>query len=165
MMRLATTRLATRLATDGSATTHSATKCERIQKKMYCMNRVMLPMLKKSLQSSGIGIIVLNKDSLHMFHYRCINKRVFWEDLQQYLVYMDFHQLYLLLVKSLEQLKTMNIWDSTITFSQMLEWTKIFVGIKDHSNMPAETSNAYDAEYKKLCDILGANFNCSARLK
>jgi hypothetical protein len=55
--------------------------------------------------------------------------------------------------------------DSTITFSQMLEWAQPLNGIKDHSNIPAETTNAYDADYKKRCVIRGANFNCSKRLK
>jgi len=63
----------------------------------------------------------------------------------------DFHQLYLLLAEALDQLKTMGILDSTITFSQMLEWAQPLAGIKDHSNTPAETTNAYDAEYKKRC--------------
>ena len=47
----------------------------------------------------------------------------------------------------------------------MLEWTITLAGIKDHSNIPAETTNAYDADYKKRCVIRGANFNCSKRLK
>ncbi len=56
----------------------------------------MLPMLKKSVQSLGLGIIMLNKDLLHMSHYGHNNKCVlFTEDLEQYLVYMDFHQLFL----------------------------------------------------------------------
>jgi flagellar biosynthesis GTPase FlhF len=55
--------------------------------------------------------------------------------------------------------------DSTITFSQMLEWAQPLNGIKDHSNTPAETTNAYDADYKKRCVIRGANFQRSKRLK
>jgi hypothetical protein len=43
--------------------------------------------------------------------------------------------------------------DSTITFSQMLEWAQPLNGIKDHSNTPAETTNAYDADCKKRCVI------------
>jgi hypothetical protein len=67
-------------------------------------------------------------------------------------------------VEALEQLRTMGIRDLMITFSQMLEGTETLVGIKDHSNTPAETRNAYDAEYKKVCAIRGANFSCAVRL-
>jgi hypothetical protein len=77
---------------------------------------VMLPKLKKSMKASGIGIIILNENSFHMSHYWRINSRVFFtKDLQQYLVYNDFHQLYLTLAEALEQLMTMGILDSTIT--------------------------------------------------
>jgi hypothetical protein len=55
--------------------------------------------------------------------------------------------------------------DSTIAFSQMLEWAQHLNGIKDHSNTPAETTNAYDADYKKRCVIRIANFHRSKRLK
>ena len=51
--------------------------------------------------------------------------------------------------------------DSTITFYQMLEWAQPLDGFKDHSNTPAEMTNAYDADYKKRCVIRGANFNRS----
>jgi len=127
----------------------------------------MLPELKKRMKSSCIRIILLNENSLHMSHYGCINPHVFFtKELQQYLVYKDFHQLHLLLAKALKQLKTMGILeDSTITFSQMLEWAQPLAGIKDHSNTPAETTNAYDADYKKRCVIRGANFHRSTRLK
>jgi hypothetical protein len=64
-----------------------------------------------------------------------------------------FKPINLLLVEALEQLKTMGILDSTITLSQILEWTKTISGIKDHSHIPAETMNAYNAKYKKLCAI------------
>ena len=47
----------------------------------------------------------------------------------------------------------------------MLEWAQTLDGIKDHSNTPAETTNAYDADYKKRCVIRGANFHRSKRLK
>jgi hypothetical protein len=47
----------------------------------------------------------------------------------------------------------------------MLEWTITLAGIKDHSNTPAETMNAFDANYKKRCTIRGANFHSSKRLK
>jgi len=78
------------------------------------------------------------------------------------LVYKDFHQLHLSLAKALKHLKTMGILeDSTITFSQMLEWAQPLDGIKDHSKTPAETTNAYDADYKMRCVIRGANFNPS----
>lgn len=119
------------------------------------------------MKSLCVGIIILNKKSLHMSHYGCINPHVFFtKELQQYLVYKDFHQLHLLLAKALKQLKTMGILeDSTITFSQMLEWAQPLAGIKDHSNTPAETTNAYDADYKKRCVIRGANFHRSTRLK
>jgi hypothetical protein len=116
---------------------------------------IMLPKLKKSMKASGIGIIILNENSLHMSHYGRINSRVFFtKDLQQYLVYKDFHQLYLTLAKASEQLMmTMGILDSTITLSQMLEWAQPLANIKDHSNTPAETTNAYDADCKKRCVI------------
>jgi hypothetical protein len=96
-----------------------------------------------------------------MSHNGRINPRVFFtKELQQYLVYKDFHQLHLSLAKALKQLKTMGILeDSTITFSQMLEWAQPLDGIKDHSNTPAETTNAYDADYKKRCVIRGAKFS------
>jgi hypothetical protein len=82
------------------------------------------------------------------------------------LVYKDSHQLHLSLAKALKQLKTMGILeDSTITFSQMLEWAQPLDGIKDHRNTPAEMTNAYDADYKKRCFIQGANFHRSKRLK
>jgi hypothetical protein len=128
---------------------------------------IMLPKLKESMKASGIRIIILNENSLHMSHYGRINPRVFFtKEFQQYLVYKDFHQLHLSLAKALKQLKTMGILeDSTITFSQMLEWAQPLDGIKDHSNTPAETTNAYDADYKKRCIIRGANFNRSKRLK
>jgi len=128
---------------------------------------IMLPKLKESMKASGVGIIILNENSLHMSHYGRINPRVFFtKELQQYLVYKDFHQLHLSLGKALKQLKTMGILeDSTITFSQMLEWAQPLDGIKDHSNTPAETTNAYDADYKKRCIIQGANYNRSKRLK
>ena len=120
---------------------------------------VMLPKLKESMKASGVGIIILNENSFHMSHYGRINSRVFFtKDLQQYLVYKDFHQLYLTLAKASEQLMTMGILDSTITLSQMLEWAQPLAGIKDHSNTSAETTNAYDADYKKRCVIRGANF-------
>jgi hypothetical protein len=127
----------------------------------------MLPKLKESMKASGIGIIILNENSLHMSHYGRINQRVFFtKELQQYLVYKDLHQLHLSLAKALNQLKTMGIQeDLTIAFSQMLEWAQHLNGIKDHSNTPAETTNAYDADYKKRCVIRGANFNRSKRLK
>jgi flagellar biosynthesis GTPase FlhF len=74
--------------------------------------------------------------------------------------------LHLSLAKALKQLKTMGILeDSTITFSQMLVWAQPLAGITDHSNTPAETTNAYDADYKKRCVIRGANFHRSKRLK
>jgi hypothetical protein len=64
---------------------------------------IMLPKLKESMKASGIGIIILNENSLHMTHYGCINPRVFFtKELQQYLVYKDFHQLHLSLAKSFE---------------------------------------------------------------
>jgi hypothetical protein len=128
---------------------------------------IMLPKLKKSMKASGVGIIILNENSLHMSHYGRINSRVFFtKDLQQYLVYKDFHQLYLTLAEASEQLMTMGILeDSMITFSQMLEWAQPLDGIKDHSNTPAETTNAYDADYKKRCVIRGVNFHHSKRLK
>jgi len=45
---------------------------------------VMLPKLKESMKASGVGIIILNKNSLHMSHYGCINPRVFFtKELQQ----------------------------------------------------------------------------------
>jgi flagellar biosynthesis GTPase FlhF len=70
------------------------------------------------------------------------------------------------LAEASEQLMTMGILeDSMITFSQMLEWAQPLDGIKDHSNTPAETTNAYDADYKKRCVIRGANFQRSKRLK
>ena len=47
----------------------------------------------------------------------------------------------------------------------MLEWAQPLDGIKDHSNTPAETTNAYDADYKKRCIIRGANYNHSKQLK
>jgi hypothetical protein len=47
----------------------------------------------------------------------------------------------------------------------MLEWAQPLDGFKDHSNTPAEMTNAYDADYKKRCVIRGANFNCSKQLK
>jgi hypothetical protein len=126
-------------------------------------SRVMLPKLKESMKASGVGIIILNENSLHMSHYGRINPRVFFtKELQQYLVYKDFHQLHLSFAKALKQLKTMRILeDSTITFSQMLEWAQPLDGIKDHSNTPAETTNAYDADYKKRCVIRGADLNRS----
>jgi hypothetical protein len=113
---------------------------------------VMLPKLKESMKASGVGIIILNENLLHMSHNGCINPRVFFtKELQQYLVYKDFHQLHLLLVKALKQLKTMGILeDLTISFSQMLEWAQPLDGIKDHSNTPAETTNAYDADYEEM---------------
>jgi hypothetical protein len=120
---------------------------------------VMLPKLKESMKASGVGIIILNENSFHMSHYGHINSRVFFtKDLQQYLVYKDFHIMYLTLAEALEQLKTMGILDSTITLSQMLEWAQPLAGIKDHSNTPAETMNACDADYKKRCIFGGANF-------
>jgi chemotaxis protein histidine kinase CheA len=127
----------------------------------------MLPKLKESMKASGVGIIILNENSFHMSHYGRINSRVFFtKDLQQYLVYKDIHQLYLTLAEALKQLKTMGILeDSTITLSQMPEWAQPLAGIKDHSNTPAETTNAYDADYKKRCLIRGANFHRSKRLK
>jgi hypothetical protein len=118
-------------------------------------SKVMLPKLKERMKSLGVGIIILNENSLHMSHYGRINPRVFFtKELQRYLVYKDFHQLHLSLAKALKQLKTMGILeDSTITFSQMLEWAQPLDGIKDHSNTPSETTNAYDADYKKRCVI------------
>ena len=129
--------------------------------------KVMLPELKKRMKSSCIRIIILNENSLHMSHYGRINPRVFFtKEIQQHLLYKDFHQLHLSLAKTLKQLKTMGILEnSTITFSQMLEWAQPLAGIKDHSNTPAETTNAYDADYKKRCVIRGANFHRSTRLK
>jgi hypothetical protein len=104
------------------------------------------------MKAAGVGIIILNENSFHMSHYGHINSRVFFtKDLQQYLVYKDFHKMYLTLAEALEQLKTMGILDSTITLSHMLEWAQPLAGIKDHSNMPAETMNACDADYKKRC--------------
>ena len=86
-------------------------------------SKVILPELKKRMKSSGVGIIIL-ENSFHMSHYRRINSRVFFtKDLQRYLVYKDFYQLYLLLAEALDQLKTLGILDSMNTFSQMLEWT------------------------------------------
>jgi hypothetical protein len=123
------------------------------------VSSIMLPKLKESMKASGIGIIILNENSLHMSHYECINSRVFFtKELQQYLFYKDFHQLYLSLAEALGQLMTMGILDLTITLSQMLEWAQPLAGIKDHSNTSAETTNAYDADYKKRCVIRGANF-------
>ena len=80
---------------------------------------IMLPKLKESMKASGVGIIILNENSFHMSHYGRINSLVFFtKDLQQYLVYKDFHQLYMTLVEASEQMKTMGILeDSTITFS------------------------------------------------
>ena len=123
------------------------------------VSSVMLPKLKESMKASGVRIIILNENSLHMSHYGRINSRVFFtKEIQQHLLYKDFHQLHLSLAKALKQLKTMGILeDSTITFSQMLEWAQPLAGIKDHSNTPAETTNAYNAR--------GANFHRSKRLK
>jgi hypothetical protein len=69
------------------------------------------------------------------------------------------------LVEVSNQLKTMGILDSTITFSQMLEWTHQLSGFEDHSHTSAETMNAYGADYKKRCCVKGANFHRSKRLK
>jgi hypothetical protein len=66
------------------------------------------------------------------------------------------------LAEALDQLKTIGILYSTITLSQMLKWTQPLAGIKDHSNMPVKTTNAYDADYKKRCVFRGANI---ARVK
>ncbi len=111
---------------------------------------VMLPKLKKRMKSLGIGIIILNENSLHMSHYGYINRHVFFtQDLQQYRIYEDFLKMHVSLVEALKQLKKMGILDSTITFSQVLEWTYHLAGIKDHSHMPAEMMNAYGANYKK----------------
>ena len=87
---------------------------------------LMLPKLKKRMKSSGVIIIILNENSLHMSHYGRINSHVvFTKDLHQYLVYKDFHQIFVVGgVETLEKLKTMDILDSTTTFSQMLEWTQ-----------------------------------------
>ena len=110
--------------------------------------KVMLPKLKKRMKSSGVRIIILNKTPFHMSLYGYINPRVFsTKDPQQYLVYKDFHQLYLLLAEALDQLKTMGILDLMITLSQMLERTQPLAGIKDHSNTTAKMTNAYDADY------------------
>jgi hypothetical protein len=118
-------------------------------------SKVMLPELKKRMKSSCVGIIILNKNSLHMSHYGRINPCVFFtKELQQYLVYKDFHQLHLSLAKALNQLKTMGILeDSTITFSQMLEWAQPLNGIKDHSNTPAETTNEASHERVTALEI------------
>jgi hypothetical protein len=52
----------------------------------------MLPKLKESMKSSCVGIIILNENSLYMSFYGYINPRVlFTKDLQQYLVFKDFH--------------------------------------------------------------------------
>jgi hypothetical protein len=59
----------------------------------------------------------------------------------------------------------MGILDSTITFSQMLEWTHQLAGIKDHSHTSAETMNAYGADYNKRKSVNSANFHRSKRLK
>ncbi len=62
---------------------------------------VMLPKLKESMKASGVGIIILNENSLRMSHYGHINPRVFsTKELQQYVVYKDFHQLHLSLAKT-----------------------------------------------------------------
>ncbi len=107
-------------------------------------SKVMLPKLKKRMNSLGVGIIILNENSLHMSQYSHINPRVFYtKDLQQYCIYNDFLNMYVSLVEVLNQLKTMGILDSMITFSQMLEWTHQLAGIKDHSHTSAETMNAY----------------------
>ena len=96
---------------------------------------VMLPKLKESMKAAGVGIIILNENSFHRSHYGHINSHVFFtKDLQQYLVYKDFHKMYLTLAEALEQLKTMGILDSMITLSHMLEWAQPLAGIKDHSN-------------------------------
>jgi hypothetical protein len=102
-----------------------------------------------------------------MSHYEGINPRVFFaKELQQYLVYKDFHQLHLSLAKALKQLKTMGILeDLTITFSQMLEWAQPLDGIKDHCKTSTETTNAYDADYKMKCTFRGANFVHAVQLK
>jgi hypothetical protein len=126
----------------------------------------MLPKLKKRSKSSGVRIIILNENSLHMSFYGYINSRVFFtQDLHQYLIYKDFHQLYLPLAEALEQLKTIGILDWTITVSQMLEWAQTLAGINDHSHTPAETTNAYDDDYKKRHGFRGANFARAKRLK
>ena len=55
-------------------------------------SKVMLPKLKESMKSSCVGIIILNENSLYMSFYGYINPRVlFTKDLQQYLVFKDFH--------------------------------------------------------------------------
>ena len=101
-----------------------------------------------------------------MSHYGCINSRVFFTKyLQQYVVYKDFHQLYLSFAEALVRLKTMGILDLMITLPQMLEWTQSLAGIKDHSIMPAKITNAYNADYKKRCVIKGANVIHSKQLK
>jgi hypothetical protein len=51
------------------------------------------------MKASGVGIIILNENSLRMSHYGRINPR-FTKELQQYVVYMDFHQLHLSLAKN-----------------------------------------------------------------
>ena len=62
---------------------------------------LMLPKLKKRMKSSGVIIIILNENSLRMSHYGRINPRVFsTKELQQYVVYKDFHQLHLSLAKT-----------------------------------------------------------------
>ena len=56
---------------------------------------LMLPKLKKRMKSSGVIIIILSENSLHMSHYGRINSHVvFTKDLHQYLVYKDFHQIF-----------------------------------------------------------------------
>jgi hypothetical protein len=128
-------------------------------------SKVMLPKLKKRMNSLGVGIIILNENSLHMSHYGRINPRVFFTKYrQQYRVYNDFLNMHVSLVEVSNQLKTMGILDSTITFSQTLEWTHQLAGIKDHSHTSAETMNAYGADYKRK-SFKGANFHRSNRLK
>jgi hypothetical protein len=60
---------------------------------------IMLPKLKESMKASGVGIIILNENLLRMSHYGRINPR-FTKELQQYVVYKDFHQLHFSLAKT-----------------------------------------------------------------
>ena len=128
-------------------------------------SRVMLPKLKKRMKSLGVGIIILNKNSLHMFFYGYISCRVFFtQGLQQYCVYKDFLNMHVLLVEAskLEDIGYSAFKDNVPPDAGV---DLSFAGIKDHSHTPAETMNAYGANYKKKCCVQGANFHRSKWLK
>ncbi len=116
----------------------------------------MLPKLKKKMNSSGVGIIILNENSLHMSHYGRINPHVFFtKDLQQYRVYNDFLNMHVSLVGVLNQLNS-----DEVSRAEELVKARNRKNEKSRTNYHAQRAAAKDEFLRAVAKDLDEKWTC-----